>query len=195
LAALAENRQRYGLRVLGYCLMTNHAHLVVVPDRADSLRLTLQRTQSHYAQRFNRRYGRSGHLWQGRFFSCPLGRDHLVTALAYVDLNPLRAHLVGRADHYPWSSAAAHLAGHDEGGLLDLELWREVPSAMHWADALELPPTEQQQGACARPPWQACRSTSRSLSKTWSRLSRAGSYADAREESRRARLLLPDFGL
>jgi hypothetical protein len=56
-----------------------------------------------------------------------LGRDHLVTALAYVDLNPVQA----------------HLAGHDSTGLLDLELWREIPSAMHWADALQPPPTEQ----------------------------------------------------
>jgi putative transposase len=66
-----------------------------------------------------------------------------VTALAYVDLNPVRAQIVGRADHYPWSSAAAHLSGRDSPGLIDLDLWREIPSAMHWADALEIPPTEQ----------------------------------------------------
>ena len=113
-------------------------------------------------KRFNRRYARSGHLWQGRFFSCPLGRDPLVTALAYVDLNPcldyegLRAHLVGRAGHYPWSSAAAHLAGHitaghNAAGLLDLGLWREIPSAVHWADALELPPTEQDTARLRQP--------------------------------------------
>ena len=47
LAALAANSQRYGLRLVGYCWMTNHARLVAVPDRSDSLRLTLQRTQSH----------------------------------------------------------------------------------------------------------------------------------------------------
>jgi REP-associated tyrosine transposase len=102
-AALTANSRRHGLRVVGYCLRTNPVHLVVVPERPDSLRRSLQRTHSHYAQRFNRRYGRSGHLWQGRFYSCPLGRDHLVTAVAYVDLNPVRAHIVGRADHYPWS--------------------------------------------------------------------------------------------
>ena len=142
LAALAANSRRHGLRVVGYCLMTNHVHLVVVPDQPDSLRWTLQRTHSQYAQRFNRHYGRSGHLWQGRFFSCPLGRDRLVTALAYVDLNPVRAHIVGRAGHYPWSSATAHLDGHDPSGLIDMQMWREVPSAMHWADALELPSSE-----------------------------------------------------
>jgi putative transposase len=63
--------------------------------------------------------------------------------LAYVDLNPVRAHIVWRADHYPWSSAAAHLSGRDSGGLIDLDLWREIPSAMLWADALELAPAEQ----------------------------------------------------
>ena len=138
--------------------MTNHVHLIAVPEHADSLRLALQRTQSHYAQYFNRRYGRSGHLWQARFFSCPLGRDYLITALAYVDLNPVRAHLVGRAEQYPWSSAAAHLAGHPAGGLIDLERRRETPAAMHWADALETPSGEHRTPcACAGLLWPVCR--------------------------------------
>jgi putative transposase len=62
--------------------------------------LTLGQTHGRYAQRFNRRYRRSGHLWQNRFYSCPLGRNHLVRALAYVDLNPLRAGLVRLPELY-----------------------------------------------------------------------------------------------
>ena len=81
--------------------MTNHVHLVAVPESADSMARTLRRAHSQYAQWFNRRYHRSGHLWQGRFFSCSLGPDHLVTALAYVDLNPVRAGLVGWAEAVP----------------------------------------------------------------------------------------------
>jgi putative transposase len=61
--------------------------------------------------RFNRRYHRSGHLWQNRFYSSPLGALHLLAALAYVDLNPVRAGFVGEAAEYPWSSACAHLDG------------------------------------------------------------------------------------
>lgn len=112
LETLAEDCRRCGVGVLGYCLMTNHVHLVAVPKRADSFALALRQSHSRYAQQhnpgaiddrspFNRRYGRSGHLWQNRFFSCPLGRDHLLTALFYVDQNPVRAGLVGQAEHYP----------------------------------------------------------------------------------------------
>ena len=97
LDTLAEDCRRCGVGVLGYCLMTNHVHLVAVPERADSFARALRRSHSRYAQRFNRQYGRSGHLWQNRFFSCPLGRDHLLTALFYVDQNPLRAGSVGQA--------------------------------------------------------------------------------------------------
>ena len=108
LETLAQDCRRCGVGVLGYCLMTNHVHLVAVPERADSFARALRRSHSRYAQRFNRQYGRSGHLWQNRFFPCPLGRDHLLTALFYVDQNPLRAGSVGQAEHYPWSSARAH---------------------------------------------------------------------------------------
>ena len=94
---LPQDCRRCGVGVLGYCLMTNHVHLVAVPERADSFARALRRSHLRYAQRFNRQYGRSGHLWQNRFFSCPLGRDHLLTALFYVDQNPLRAGLVGQA--------------------------------------------------------------------------------------------------
>ena len=63
--------------------------------------------------RANRLQGRGGRPWQNRFFSCALGRDHLVTALAYAGLNPVRAGLVGCGEQYPWPSARAHLSGRD----------------------------------------------------------------------------------
>lgn len=68
LETLREDSRRYGLRILGYCLMTNHVHLVAVPEGDNTLARAMQRTHSRYAQRFNRLYGRSGHLWQNRFF-------------------------------------------------------------------------------------------------------------------------------
>ena len=143
LETLAEDGACYGIRLLGWCLMTNHVHLVAVPERPDALARGLQHCHSRWAQRFNRQYSRSGHLWQGRFFSCVLSRDHLTTALAYVDLNPVRAGLVGDAAAYPWSSALAHAEGRDDRGLLDLNLWRQVPAHGRWADVLEHPLAEE----------------------------------------------------
>ena len=136
---LAEQSRQCGLQILGYCLMTNHVHLVAVPGRSDSLANTLRRVHSRYAQSFNRRYQRSGHLWQNRFFSCGLDRDHLVTALAYVDLNPVRAGMVGSAQVYPWSSARAHVEEKDPLGLIDFSLWHEVRRRGDWAECLRRP--------------------------------------------------------
>jgi len=97
---LRAKSKQHGLSVLGYCLLTNHVHLVAVPRRPPSLAGAIGQTHWRYTMRFNRCYSRSGHLWQNRFYSCPLGPTHLVAALAYVDLNQVRAGLVGEAAHH-----------------------------------------------------------------------------------------------
>lgn len=139
---IREQGRICGMSLLGYCLMRNHIHLVAVPDRSDSFARALQHTHSRYTQRFNRRYGRSGHLWQNRFFSCCLDRDHLIAALIYVDLNPVRAGLVGNAQLYRWSSAQAHVDGADPWGLIDDADWRQVRNRAGWAECLRTPPEE-----------------------------------------------------
>ena len=116
--------------------MTNHVHLVAIPRRATSLALAIGQTHWHYTMRFNQKYRRRGHLWQNRFYSCPLGPTHLVTALAYVDLNPVRAGMVGLAGQYPWSSAAAHGSGDAEDGLIDAWAWSEIGLQGDWGERL-----------------------------------------------------------
>ena len=88
--------------------MTSHVHLVAVPREEGSLTLALRAAHSRYSQWVNAREGWSGHLWQGRFFSCPLDEAHLWAAVRYVEQNPVRAGIVGVAEEYEWSSAAAH---------------------------------------------------------------------------------------
>ena len=97
-----------GLSIWAYCLMTNHIHLVVVPEKESSLGDGLRDTHTVYAMYFNSRTEKSGHVWQGRFFSCPLDESHLWAAVRYVERNPVRAAMVKRAEAYRWSSAAAH---------------------------------------------------------------------------------------
>jgi len=100
--------------------MSNHVHLVLRPEREDSMAVLLRCVHARYAQRFNRRWGRSGHLWQNRYYSSPLERGHALNALRYVDLNPVRAGLVASARQWRWSSAQAHCSREmDEFGLLD----------------------------------------------------------------------------
>jgi putative transposase len=136
LELLRTKCNQHGVALLGYCLMTNHVHLVAIPQRPDSLARGLGQTDGQYSQWFNRRHRRSGHLWQERFAACSLGRTHLLAALAYVDLNPVRAGLVPNAVDYQWSSAAAHVASIDSDPLLDSWIWSELALAGDWADGL-----------------------------------------------------------
>ncbi|MGA2149405.1 MAG: transposase [Bryobacteraceae bacterium] len=136
LRLLGENLDDAQVRLLGWCLMTNHVHLIALPQREDSLAILLRRVHGRYAQYYNTHMGRTGHLWQNRFFACVLGKDHLWTALAYVDRNPVRAGMVRAAADYRWSSAAAHLSGADRAGLLDGDWWRAQGRGGNWAGAL-----------------------------------------------------------
>ena len=79
----------------------------------------------------------TGHLWQNRFFSCPLDEDHFWEALRYVELNPVRAGLVRNAWEWPWSSARAHVTGIDETGLLNMDLWRTRFDGNRWRIGFE----------------------------------------------------------
>ena len=114
IALMAEWCRRYGITVWAYCLMPNHAHLVVVPSDEDGLRLGIGEAHRRYTRRINFRKGWRGHLWQGRFGSCVMDEPHLLAAVRYVEMNPVRAHLVERPEDWPWSSTAAHLAGKDD---------------------------------------------------------------------------------
>ncbi len=136
LAFLAEAAGRFDLAVEGYCLMTNHVHLVVTPAHSDSLSNALKRTNQVYAQYVNRLHGRSGHLWQDRFFSCPLDEIHRWRALVYIERNAVRARLCRKAWRWPWSSAAAHCGGEDASGLLDIAGWGKQMEPDRWRQLL-----------------------------------------------------------
>ena len=125
LQTLADQADRHGLKLLGYCLMTNHVHVIGTPRDAGSLQKAIGRTNLRYALYVNRLHDRSGHLWQNRFFSCPLDGRHLLAAMRYVERNPVRAGIVRAAWRYRWSSAAVHCGDTDDPiGLIDSAAWR-----------------------------------------------------------------------
>ena len=102
------------VEIWGYCLMPNHVHLVAVPLEAAGLCRAIGEAHRRYTRYINFREGWRGYLWQGRFSSFVMDEPYLVAAARYVELNPVRAGLAGKAWDYPWSSAAAHLRGMDD---------------------------------------------------------------------------------
>jgi putative transposase len=112
---LGEQCRRQGVACWAYCLMPNHVHLVLVPDREEGLGRALGETHRRYSTAINARLRVTGHLFQARFGSAAMDEEHLMAASRYVALNPVRARLVERAEDWRWSSVGAHLSSRDDG--------------------------------------------------------------------------------
>ena len=135
LELLRQYSELHRLSLLGYCLMSNHVHLIVVPRTAEALAQTLKHTHGRYASYWNGRNSSSGHVWQGRFYSCPLDETHLWRALRYVELNPVRVAMAA-AEQWRWSSAAAHCGAGAADILLEMERWRKRWTMAEWREYL-----------------------------------------------------------
>jgi putative transposase len=136
---LAENCRAADVEVWAWCLMPNHVHLILVPSDPDGLRRALARVHRSYAGVIQARRKRSGHFWQGRFGAVAMDEQHLMAALRYVSLNPVRARLVERAQDWRWSSTSAHLRGKDDGLTVLAQIRDRVP---RFADLLASDPEQ-----------------------------------------------------
>jgi putative transposase len=134
---LTEAGERVPMRLLGYCLMPNHFHLVLWPRDDGDLSDYMMWLMTAHVRRYHKHYHSSGHVWQGRFRAFAIQEDeHLLTVLRYVERNPVRAILVERAVHWLWSSAAPAAPGRpslDQG---------PVPRPANWPDLVDEPQTE-----------------------------------------------------
>ncbi len=108
---LAERCRKAGVEIWSYCLMPNHVHLILTPSTPDGLGRALGEAHRRYCGVINARLRVTGHLFQSRFGSVVMDEEHLMAAIRYVALNPVRARLVARAQDWRWSSVRAHLAG------------------------------------------------------------------------------------
>ena len=111
---LSEHMRRARVEVWAYCLMPNHVHLIACPQTADGLGKALGSAHRRWANHVNTRGRWRGHLFDGRYASVAMDDAHLIAAVRYVALNPVRARLAPRAEDWPWSSTRAHLAGRDD---------------------------------------------------------------------------------
>lgn len=102
---LGHAARRSGCQVHAYVLMTNHVHLLVTPATAEGPATMMKALGERYVRYVNRRYERTGSLWEGRYRSCLVQEDsYLLACQRYIELNPVRAGMVAHPNQYPWSS-------------------------------------------------------------------------------------------
>lgn len=136
LEILKRESIRNGLEIHAYCLMTNHIHIIGVPLKEDSMAVALGRTHLMYTQYINRMHARSGHLWQNRYYSCPVEDSGIPAVMRYVEFNPVRVRMVRNAWRYEWSSAATHTGSPDRSGILTMHMWNRIATAESWKQYL-----------------------------------------------------------
>lgn len=117
-------KDEYAFVCHAYAFMTNHIHLLLQPGERVTISKLMQGLNTTYTKYFNRRHGRVGHLYQGRFYSSLVDRDgYFLEVLRYIHLNPVRAGMVRHPHAYPWTSYHAYLQpSHNPLGLVDVEL-------------------------------------------------------------------------
>jgi putative transposase len=138
LELLRSYADKFQLRIWAWCLMSNHVHLLAVPETAESMKRTLGQTHHDYARYRNAQRSMCGHLWQSRYYSCPVDEPGVWTVMAYIERNPVRAGLVQLAEDYVWSSARAHVIDRDREDFVDMSAWRAAYTAERWRDTLQI---------------------------------------------------------
>jgi putative transposase len=102
----------HGCSIHAYVLMTNHVHLLATPERADSIPRMMQSLGRRYVRHVNFTYRRTGTLWEGRYRAAPIdGEAYFLACCRYIELNPVRAGMVGHPREYSWSSYRANALG------------------------------------------------------------------------------------
>ena len=122
LSLLEEIPKRYGCKLYAYILMGNHIHLLIEVGGIPLSKI-MQSLQFRYTQYYNRRYKKSGHLFQGRYKAILCDREsYLLELVRYIHLNAVRAGLARKVDQYPWSSHWVYLRGDMENRTVSVGL-------------------------------------------------------------------------
>jgi putative transposase len=144
LSWIDDYSKKYKLSILAYCLRDNHVHFIVIPRKEDTLAKVFSVSHMRYSQYFNKKKKASGHLWQGRFYSCVMDEDYLVTALRYVERNPVRAGIVRKPWQWKWSSAREHVG--QKNAIINLQKMTTIidTSVEEWKEYIDLVENEEE---------------------------------------------------
>lgn len=129
-ATLIEAKEKYPMRLLAYCLMPNHWHLVVHPEKDGQLIPFMRWLSMTHTHRWHAAHDTTGtgHVYQGRYKSFPVQEDeHFLQLVRYVERNALRAGLVAKAEAWPWSSLYRRVTGTEKQKKL-LDAWPVEPT-------------------------------------------------------------------
>ena len=132
---LLEQCSIHELKVVSYCLMTNHVHLIVIPKNKESLSKAIGETHRLYTRKINFEQKVKGHLFQERFYSTPLDEEHFLYALRYVEQNPVKAYMVKHPWEYKYSSAKYRLKLIKEDKLLSS--YEPIDKILNYQEFLE----------------------------------------------------------
>jgi putative transposase len=134
---LAEYSKECGCKTKAFCLMDNHTHLLLVPSEQESLSKTMQKVSLTYTQYINRRYKRTGRLWECRFHSSIVDHDtYLMSVCRYIEMNPARAGIINDAQKYKWSSIRINTIGKKEFNFVE-PIWKDYISREEYCSFLE----------------------------------------------------------
>lgn len=124
---LQEGAERHGCAIHAWVLMTNHVHLLVTPTTCESVSRMVQFVGRHYVTYINRRYRKSGTLWEGRHKGCLVQDErYLLACMRYIELNPVRAGMVAAPGEYRWSSYHDNAVGSEAGMVQPHSVYRAL---------------------------------------------------------------------
>ncbi len=120
---LLEAKNKHPCFIYGYCLMSNHFHLLIQPKEKDNISLFMKLLGAKYVHYVNKTHNRTGTLWEGRF-KCSLidGETYFLTCLHYIEMNPVRSEIANSPELYYWSSHRFRAFG-AESRILDFDSW------------------------------------------------------------------------
>lgn len=140
LSLLETESKRYGLKILSYCLMSNHVHFIVVPEHEDSMGNVFKYVNMKYSQYCNSKMGVCGHLFQGRFYSCVMDEVYSMVCARYIERNPVRARIVKDPWDWKWSSARVHCGLEEKDSMGVNQLFQYVGlNQGEWRDSIAEP--------------------------------------------------------
>ncbi len=111
---LTDYCRRYEVKILSYCLMPDHVHLIAVPNEKQSLSRCLRIVHSRYTQYINSRTCSKGQFWQGRYSSHVMDEGNLLVCARYIEINPVKREYVKQPEDWRWSSSRAHISGKND---------------------------------------------------------------------------------